>query len=157
AWQALLHCHRHGVVHRDIKPENILLLDDTALSKMKLVDFGIARFFEEGEQFTDIMGTPEYMAPEVWDGCYGPAVDVWSTGVVMYIAMSGVPPFWAASQRDMEAAVREREASFRLAVWGDVSDSCKDLIGRMLVKDPRRRITLLEILGHPWLQHHAKS
>ncbi|CAI5527354.1 unnamed protein product [Closterium sp. Naga37s-1] len=153
--EALLHCHRHGVIHRDIKPENILLLEPGSDTRIKLVDFGVATFFQEGVLLRDTIGTPEYMAPEVWDGSYGPAVDVWSTGVVMYIAMSGVPPFWAASKQSVQEAVATREASFRSAKWAHVSDECKHLIGRMLAKKPQERITCLQILGHPWIRQHA--
>lgn len=92
--EALLHCHRQGVMHRDVKPENILLMDGGSDARIKLVDFGIATFFQEGVLLSDSIGTPEYMAPEVWNERYGPEVDVWSAGVVLYIAMSGVPPFW---------------------------------------------------------------
>ncbi|CAI5514256.1 unnamed protein product [Closterium sp. Naga37s-1] len=153
--EALLHCHRHGVIHRDIKPENILLLEPGSDTRIKLVDFGVATFFQEGVLLHDTIGTPEYMAPEVWDGSYGPAVDVWSTGVVMYIAMSGVPPFWAASKQSVQEAVATREASFRSAKWAHVSDECKHLIGRMLAKKPQERITCLQILGHPWIRQHS--
>ncbi|CAI5966890.1 unnamed protein product [Closterium sp. NIES-65] len=153
--EALLHCHRHGVIHRDIKPENILLLEPGSDTRIKLVDFGVATFFQEGVLLHDTIGTPEYMAPEVWDGSYGPAVDVWSTGVVMYIAMSGVPPFWAASKQSVQEAVTTREASFRSAKWAHVSDECKHLIGRMLAKKPQERITCLQILGHPWIRQHS--
>ncbi|CAI5463513.1 unnamed protein product [Closterium sp. Yama58-4] len=155
--EALLHCHRHGVIHRDIKPENILLVEPGSDTRIKLVDFGVATFFQEGVLLHDTIGTPEYMAPEVWDGSYGPAVDVWSTGVVMYIAMSGVPPFWAASKQSVQEAVATREASFRSAKWAHVSDECKHLIGRMLAKKPQERITCLQILGHPWIRMHSFS
>ncbi|GJP29005.1 hypothetical protein CLOM_g11, partial [Closterium sp. NIES-68] len=153
--EALLHCHRHGVIHRDIKPENIMLLEPGSDTRIKVLDFGVATFFQEGVLLHDVIGTPEYMAPEVWDGCYGPAVDVWSTGVVMYIAMSGVPPFWAASKQSVQEAVATREASFKSAKWAHISDECKHLIGRMLAKNPRERITCLQILGHPWIRRHS--
>ncbi|CAI5999578.1 unnamed protein product [Closterium sp. NIES-65] len=152
---ALLHCHRHGIVHRDVKPENILLTSRQLNSDIKLVDFGIATFFQEGERLKELMGTPQYMAPELIQGEYGPEVDVWSAGVVMYIAMCGVPPFWASSNRSLAEAIRGKEVSFKSAKWAGVPEECKDLIGRMLDKDPKRRITALEILGHPWI--HAIS
>ncbi|CAI5946547.1 unnamed protein product, partial [Closterium sp. NIES-64] len=143
---ALLHCHRHGIVHRDVKPENILLTSRQLNSDIKLVDFGIATFFQEGERLKELMGTPQYMAPELIQGEYGPEVDVWSAGVVMYIAMCGVPPFWASSNRSLAEAIRGKEVSFKSAKWAGVPEECKDLIGRMLDKDPKRRITALRYL-----------
>ncbi|CAI7870061.1 unnamed protein product, partial [Closterium sp. NIES-54] len=107
------------------------------------------------ERLKELMGTPQYMAPELIQGEYGPEVDVWSAGVVMYIAMCGVPPFWASSNRSLAEAIRGKEVSFKSAKWAGVPEECKDLIGRMLVKDPKRRITALEILGHPWMRESA--
>ncbi|CAI5949211.1 unnamed protein product [Closterium sp. NIES-65] len=161
---AVLHCHLHGIVHRDIKPENILLMDASDDTNIKLADFGAAAFVSEGEMITDVVGTPEYMAPEMWGAVfddsnklvstprknevkYGSAVDVWSMGVVMYVAMSGVPPFWATAERTVAEAVLTRPVVFRPAKWGGVSEECKELIARMLEKDWRKRITPVEILG----------
>ncbi|CAI7854817.1 unnamed protein product [Closterium sp. NIES-53] len=166
---AALSCHLHGIVHRDIKPENILLVDVSDDTNIKLADFGAAAFVTEGEMITDVAGTPEYMAPEMWGAVfddsnqlistprehkveYGSAVDVWSMGVVMYVAMSGVPPFWATAERTVAEAVLTRPVVFRPTKWGGVSEECKELITRMLEKDWRKRITPVEILEHPWIR-----
>ena len=100
-----------------------------------------------GKKMTEVIGTPEYMAPEQIKGCYGPEVDIWSAGVVMYLAMGGVPPFWASSRDVVKKAIVEKEVSFKYPTWMMVSEDCKDCIGKMLVKEPLRRSTPLEILG----------
>nr|CAB3458360.1 unnamed protein product [Digitaria exilis] len=88
-------CHKHGVMHRDLKPENFLFANKKETAALKAIDFGLSVFFTPGERFTEIVGSPYYMAPEVLKRNYGPEVDVWSAGVILYILLCGVPPFWA--------------------------------------------------------------
>ncbi|CAI0397098.1 unnamed protein product [Linum tenue] len=94
-------CNEHGVIHRDLKPENFLFADASENSDLKAIDFGLSIFFERGmyisayERFNEIVGSPYYMAPEVLRRNYGPEIDVWSSGVILYILLCGVPPFWA--------------------------------------------------------------
>ena len=87
------------------------------------------------------------MAPEQFMGSYGPEVDIWGAGAVIYAAACGVPPFWASSRSDVQQAVLEKEVKFRHPKWATISDACKDLILRMLHKDPAKRATPLSILG----------
>lgn len=153
--EALLHCHCNGIIHRDIKPENILLCEPDNDYKIRLVDFGVATFFNHDVPCTEVLGTPEYMAPEVLLQSYGPEADIWSAGVVLYIMMCGVPPFWASSKRSVEEAILKGDVSFKSTKWAIVSEPCKHLIKRMLQKDPKKRISALEILGHPWIQMYS--
>eukprot|EP00250_Pteridium_aquilinum_P009334 c18602_g2_i1 orf=2-937(-) len=88
-------CHSLGVIHRDLKPENFLFSNQNEDSALKTTDFGLSVFFRPGEIFHDVVGSPYYVAPEVLHKHYGPAADVWSAGVILYILLSGVPPFWA--------------------------------------------------------------
>ncbi|CAL5433945.1 unnamed protein product [Camellia sinensis] len=89
-------CHMHGVIHRDLKPENFLFANKKEAAPLKTIDFGLSIFFKPGDRFTEIVGSPYYMAPEVLKRNYGPEIDVWSAGVILYILLCGVPPFWAA-------------------------------------------------------------
>ncbi|CAI0450109.1 unnamed protein product [Linum tenue] len=99
--EVVLMCHKHGVMHRDLKPENFLFANKKETSALKAIDFGLSVFFKPGivlypgERFNEIVGSPYYMAPEVLKRNYGPEVDVWSAGVILYILLCGVPPFWA--------------------------------------------------------------
>ncbi|CAN4100679.1 unnamed protein product [Withania somnifera] len=88
-------CHKHGVIHRDLKPENFLYANASENAELKAIDFGLSIFFEPSQRFGEIVGSPYYMAPEVLRRNYGPEVDVWSAGVILYILLCGVPPFWA--------------------------------------------------------------
>ncbi|OIW18047.1 hypothetical protein TanjilG_07538 [Lupinus angustifolius] len=87
--------HSMGVIHRDLKPENFLLLSKDENAPLKATDFGLSVFYKQGEMFKDIVGSAYYIAPEVLKRRYGPEVDIWSVGVMLYILLCGVPPFWA--------------------------------------------------------------
>ena len=87
------------------------------------------------------------MAPEVLDGCYGPEADWWSLGVLLYVTLSGIPPFWVSSRHSLEDCIRHKAVSFRSVKWNGASDEAKDLLLRLLCKDPAQRICGAEILG----------
>jgi calcium-dependent protein kinase len=90
-------CHSNGVIHRDLKPENFLFANKSEDSPLKVIDFGLSVFFSPGDRFTEVVGSAYYMAPEVLKRSYGQEVDVWSAGVILYILLCGVPPFWAGT------------------------------------------------------------
>jgi calcium-dependent protein kinase len=92
-------CHSLGVMHRDLKPENFLFSNQGEDADLKTTDFGLSIFFKPGEIFTGVVGNPYYVAPEVLRKKYGPEADVWSAGVIIFIQLSGVPPFWAETEQ----------------------------------------------------------
>lgn len=145
-------CHSLGVMHRDLKPENFLLVDHKEDSLLKTIDFGLSIFFKPGETFNDVVGSPYYVAPEVLKKRYGPEADVWSAGVIVYILLSGVPPFWAETEQGIFEQVLHGDLDFSSDPWPSISESAKDLVRRMLIRDPRRRLTVREVLCHPWVQ-----
>ncbi|XAR54348.1 Non-specific serine/threonine protein kinase [Bertholletia excelsa] len=145
-------CQSLGVMHRDLKLENFLFVDQKVDSLLKTIDFGLSIFFKPGEKFNDVVGSPYYVAPEVLRKCYGPEGDVWSAGVIVYILLSGVPPFWAETEQGIFEQVLHGDLDFTSGPWPSISESAKDLVRRMLVRDPRRRLTAHEVLCHPWVQ-----
>lgn len=145
-------CHSLGVMHRDLKPENFLFVNNQEDSLLKTIDFGLSIFFKPGERFSDVVGSPYYVAPEVLRKLYGPEADVWSAGVILYILLSGVPPFWAESEQGIFEQVLHGDLDFTSDPWPSISESAKDLVRKMLVRDPRRRPTAHDVLCHPWVQ-----
>ncbi|KAF9592749.1 hypothetical protein IFM89_017319 [Coptis chinensis] len=150
-------CHKHGVMHRDLKPENFLFANKKETAPLKAIDFGLSVFFKPDERFTEIVGSPYYMAPEVLKRNYGPEVDVWSAGVILYILLCGVPPFWAETEQGVAQAIIRSIIDFKRDPWPKVSDNAKDLVRRMLDPDPKRRLTAQEVIDHPWLQNAKKA
>ncbi|KAB2037523.1 hypothetical protein E1A91_D03G082800v1 [Gossypium mustelinum] len=150
-------CHKHGVMHRDLKPENFLFANKKETAALKSIDFGLSVFFKPGEIFTEIVGSPYYMAPEVLKRNYGREVDVWSAGVILYILLCGVPPFWAETEQGVAQAIIRSVIDFKRDPWPKVSENAKDLVRKMLNPDPKRRLTAQEVLDHPWLQNAKKA
>ncbi|CAM8989304.1 unnamed protein product [Rhodiola kirilowii] len=145
-------CHDLGVMHRDLKPENFLFVNDEEDSPLMAIDFGLSVLFTPGEIFSDVVGSPFYLAPEVLRKRYGPEADVWSAGVIIYILLCGVPPFWAETEEDIFEEILHGSIDFSLDPWPCISDSAKDLVKKMLVRDPRKRISASEALCHHWVQ-----
>ncbi|KAI0493530.1 hypothetical protein KFK09_023648 [Dendrobium nobile] len=144
-------CHSLGVMHRDLKPENFLLANRDDDLSLKAIDFGLSVFFKPGQIFTDVVGSPYYVAPEVLCKHYGPEADVWTAGVILYILLSGVPPFWAETQQGIFDAVLKGHIDFDSEPWPLISDSAKDLIRKMLCSRPQDRLTAHQVLCHPWI------
>ncbi|KAL5715412.1 non-specific serine/threonine protein kinase [Ranunculus cassubicifolius] len=144
-------CHFMGVMHRDLKPENFLLSTNLDGAQLKATDFGLSVFIDEGTVYRDIVGSAYYVAPEVLRRNYGKEIDIWSAGVILYILLSGVPPFWAETEKGIFDAILEGEIDFESAPWPTISNSAKDLVRKMLTQDPRKRITSAQVLEHPWI------
>eukprot|EP00210_Caulerpa_lentillifera_P002369 g2272.t2 len=153
--QVVSHCHAMGVMHRDLKPENFLLSEPGAHSILKCTDFGLSAFFSADDKCSDIVGSAFYVAPEVLKRSYGPQADIWSCGVILYILLSGYPPFWGQTENQIFDAVRKAELDFSENPWPKISESAKDCVRRMLEKSPRRRATAKEILRHEWLRENG--
>ncbi|KAL8172489.1 hypothetical protein V2J09_024293 [Rumex salicifolius] len=145
-------CHFMGVMHRDLKPENFLLSSKDENALLKATDFGLSVFIQEGKVYRDIVGSAYYVAPEVLRRKYGKEIDIWSAGVMLYILISGVPPFWAETERGIFDAIQEGHIDFESKPWPSISSGAKDLIRRMLTQDPKKRITAAQVLEHQWLR-----
>ncbi|KAG7530558.1 EF-hand domain [Arabidopsis thaliana x Arabidopsis arenosa] len=147
----------NGVMHRDLKPENFLFANKKENSALKAIDFGLSVLFKPGERFTEIVGSPYYMAPEVLKRNYGPEVDVWSAGVILYILLCGVPPFWAETEQGVALAILRGVLDFKRDPWSQISESAKSLVKQMLEPDATKRLTAQQVLDHPWIQNAKKA
>ena len=150
-------CHSLGVFHRDLKPENFLLLNKQEDAPLKATDFGLSVFFKPNEVFTDVVGSAYYVAPEVLRRSYGPEADVWSAGVIVYILLCGVPPFWAETEQGIFDAVLRGQVDFHSDPWPKISSGAKDLVRRMLKQDPKDRLTAHQVLNHPWMKEDGEA
>jgi calcium-dependent protein kinase len=150
-------CHSLGVFHRDLKPENFLLLNKQEDAPLKATDFGLSVFFKPNEVFTDVVGSAYYVAPEVLRRSYGPEADVWSAGVIVYILLCGVPPFWAETEQGIFDAVLRGQVDFHSDPWPKISSGAKDLVRRMLRQDPKDRLTAHQVLNHPWIKEDGEA
>ncbi|CAN0911556.1 Calcium-dependent protein kinase 17 [Linum grandiflorum] len=150
-------CHSMGVIHRDLKPENFLLLNKDESSPLKATDFGLSVFYKPGEVFKDIVGSAYYIAPEVLKRKYGPEADIWSIGVMLYILLSGVPPFWAESEHGIFNAILRGQVDFQTDPWPAISPQAKDLVRKMLNSDPKQRVSASQVLNHPWIKEDGEA
>ncbi|XP_047337638.1 calcium-dependent protein kinase 2-like [Impatiens glandulifera] len=151
------HCHFMGVLHRDLKPENFLLSTKDEAATLKATDFGLSVYIEEGKVYNNIVGSAYYVAPEVLRRRYGKEIDIWSAGIILYILLSGVPPFWAETERGIFDAILEGSIDFDSDPWPSISESAKDLVRKMLTKDPKKRITSQQVLEHPWIREDGEA
>ncbi|MCO5577462.1 hypothetical protein L7F22_031294 [Adiantum nelumboides] len=150
-------CHSMGVMHRDLKPENVLFVDNSDTSPIKLADFGLALEFTPGQKVSGMAGSTFYMAPEILRGeDYSEKIDMWSAGVILYVLLSGVPPFWEATEQETFKAIQEGDLSFPPDPWAGISWSAKDMILHMICPDAEARLTPAQALKHPWIVQHAK-
>ncbi|KAF2285757.1 hypothetical protein GH714_007652 [Hevea brasiliensis] len=122
-------CHFMGVMHRDLKPENFLLSSKNHAALLKATDFGLSVFIQEGKVYRDIVGSAYYVAPEVLRRRYGKEIDIWSAGIMLYILLSGVPPFWAETEKGIFDAILQGDIDFDSQPWPSISSGAKDLEG----------------------------
>ncbi|KAF5804112.1 putative protein kinase CAMK-CDPK family [Helianthus annuus] len=113
-------CHFMGVMHRDLKPENFLLSTKDENAMLKATDFGLSVFIEEGKVHRDIVGSAYYVAPEVLRRSYGKEIDIWSAGVMLYILLTGVPPFYAETEKGIFDAILVGSGGTRRNIQGGV-------------------------------------
>ncbi|XP_019912028.2 serine/threonine-protein kinase ULK3 isoform X3 [Esox lucius] len=144
---ALQFLHNHNISHLDLKPQNILLSG----SILKLADFGFASYMSPWDEQSVLRGSPLYMAPEmVCRRQYDSRVDLWSVGVILYETLFGRTPFASRSYAELEEKIRS-DKPIELPAGARVSRNCRDLLLRLLERDPDTRITFTQFFSHPWV------
>ena len=150
---AIRYCHKMRVVHRDVKPENIMIMGrENGLLQVKLIDFGTAKLFNEGYKNNGLVGSSYYIAPEVIRGKYDESCDLWSIGVIMYILLTGSPPFNGENEDEILKSVLIGKYDTTLDTYQTLSNNAKDLITKLLRFNPAERITAKDALLHPWFK-----
>ncbi|EPB75661.1 hypothetical protein ANCCEY_05252 [Ancylostoma ceylanicum] len=152
--QALDSLHDVGIIHRDIRPHNIVLASRDNSAPLKLCGFGVAvKKTDSKEKISGgRVGVSQFMAPEVIAAEeYGTAVDIWSSGVVLYLLLSGKLPF-AGSADQVYNDVKSGRYMLTGASWSKISEQARNLVSRMLTVDDGERITAKEALQHEWIQ-----
>ena len=159
-FSAMCFCHAKGIVHRDLKPEN-LLIDSIARNgeiSIKVIDFGTSTLVDKNQKLRAKLGTPYYIAPEVLRQDYNEKCDIWSCGVILFILLSGYPPFSGRNDEEIMQSIRNGRFAFHAQHWSHVSDDAKAFIRKLLEVDYNRRPSAEECLKDPWLQrYHAKT
>ncbi|TDH09007.1 hypothetical protein EPR50_G00103930 [Perca flavescens] len=151
--EAVAYLHDNGVVHRDLKPENLLYADLSLDAPLKIADFGLSKIIDDQVTMKTVCGTPGYCAPEILRGnAYGPEVDMWSVGVILYILLCGFEPFFdPRGDQYMYSRILNCDYEFVSPWWDDVSLNAKDLVSKLIVLDPHKRLNVREALQHPWV------
>uniref|UniRef100_A0A674NFT6 Death-associated protein kinase 1 n=1 Tax=Takifugu rubripes TaxID=31033 RepID=A0A674NFT6_TAKRU len=150
----VFYLHSKQIAHFDLKPENIMLLNRSVPHpRIKIIDFGLAHKIDFSNDFKNIFGTPEFVAPEVVN--YEPLgleADMWSVGVITYILLSGASPFLGDNKQETLANVSAVDYTFDEEFFSNTSILAKDFIARLLIKDPKKRMTIQDSLQHPWIK-----
>ncbi|KPP66135.1 serine/threonine-protein kinase 17A-like, partial [Scleropages formosus] len=148
--------HKNSVVHLDLKPQNILLTSNSPLGDIKIVDFGLSRMMSSKQELREIMGTPEYVAPEVLN--YEPistATDMWSIGVLAYVMLTGTSPFLGDDKQETFLNISQINISYSEQELEGLEQPAIGFMKSLLIKEPQRRATAEDCLRHPWLEKPA--
>ena len=155
----LSYLHSNNIVHRDLKLENILISDKEYVEMtgedyfdIKIIDFGNARIFDKTLSTDSIVGSSYYIAPEVFQKKYNKQCDLWSAGVILYILIVGSPPFDGVSEKRIFSSIKTGVFDKNNKRWNEASFEVKDLISKLLVYDPNKRLTANEAMEHPWFK-----
>ena len=156
------YCHNQGIAHRDLKLENILFLSKNKNSTVKIIDFGLSHITKKklvqyitGKNFENfgmesIVGTPQYISPEVLQGNYNQKCDIWSAGVILYAMLGGHFPFKGKTNSEIYKNIQKINFEFPKEDWKLISKEVKDLINHMLCKESKR-YSAEQVLNHSWL------
>ena len=150
---AVEYCHNNGICHRDLKPENLLYLKkgDEKDNPLKVIDFGLSQTIDVKKILSSKVGTAYYVSPEILQGKYNEKCDVWSAGVILYVLLSGEPPFNGPSDSVIYSKIKKMKFSYPPSRWNNISKEAKDLLNHMLLPE-NERYSASQVLAHPWFK-----
>ena len=156
--EALAYIHKNKVVHRDLKPANIILMSKDNDYDVRIADFGLATFIKPDEVLTMRCGTPGYVAPEVLeDAGYDEKSDIFSVGAILFIMLTGRPVFRGYNNNALFLKNKQCEIVYEERYWSKISEEAKSIVGLMLMKDPKLRISAEDALKHKWLNQNENE
>ena len=150
---AIDYCHKQGIAHRDLKPENILYLTEGSEinNTIKIIDFGLSKEINTRKSFNSLIGTIYYVSPEILKGHYSEKCDVWAAGVILYVLLSGEPPFNGINDNIIFSQIRQLKFNFPEKKWNKISKDAKDLLSKIFVPESQR-LSARQVLEHSWFQ-----
>ena len=151
---AVSYCHNMNIIHRDLKPENILIVkrQKNGFHPIKIIDFGTAKVFQKEKAEHVLIGSAYYIAPEVLSRNYTELCDLWSCGVIMYILLTGRPPFNGSSEEEIMKKIKDGVYDLKKYPWGVISEEAKDLLKGLLQVNTKKRLTAKAALEHKWFK-----
>jgi calcium-dependent protein kinase len=154
---AVEYCHNNGICHRDLKPENLLYLNQgpEINNPIKVIDFGLSQVISPDRKLKTKVGTAYYVAPEILKGSYTEKCDIWSAGVILYIFLSGDPPFNGPNDNAIYNKISKLKFDYPDKKWSKISNEAKDLINHMIAPE-KQRYNAKQVLSHPWLTNAYK-
>ena len=150
--------HSYGITHRDLKPENILMTSEEDDADIRILDFGLAKIIGPNEKCSEPYGTIIYCSPEIiLDYPYTKNVDSWSIGIITYIILYGLLPFWDKDREKLSIKITKVNPSYKSLGNISVSDEAKNFIQNLLIKDQSKRMSIKKALEHKWFQKYNKA
>lgn len=143
----LAFAHEKGIMHRDLKPENILMVSKESDVEIQVADFGSSAMIKPGQKLNQLIGSPLYIAPSVLNHSYGSEADLWSLGVVLYILLCGIPPFWGRTNAEIFHKIRTQPLDLEKGKISGVSREAKHLIFLLLNRNVEEAISASDVLG----------
>jgi calcium-dependent protein kinase len=157
-FSAVNYCHKINIIHRDLKPENILIVKrEKNLLRIKICDFGTSKIHDKGTIQKKIVGSSYYIAPEILEKKYNEKCDLWSCGVILYILLSGKPPFEGIKDEEILEKVRFGKYNLNDSAFNNISNEAKELIQNLLIMDYHKRINAEDALNNIWFKKNKSK